>query len=167
MQHIGATLVPTALAFTLLAPLAGLALIWGSTFVAMICSAIATGGASLPVLLSTTWDAVVAAYLASALAAGISGVWVAVLSPFAPDNPRFWSGAAIIGMMNAFLFVRVDADAGIFGGQLFIALVGAVTLFLCAWSLQDAALKRDEMRRDLLARERADRLARERNAAKA
>jgi hypothetical protein len=69
--------------------------------------------------------------------------------------------------MNAFLFAHVDADAGIFGGQLFLALVGAVAIFLCAWSLQNPVLKRDEMRRDLLARERADRLARERNAAKA
>jgi hypothetical protein len=167
MQHIGATLVPTALGFALLAPLAGLALIWGSTFVAMICNVVATGGASIPNLLTTTWEAVAAAYIASAFAAGISGVWVGVLSPFAPDNPRFWSGAAIIGMMNAFLFVRVDAGAGIFGGQLFIALVGAVAIFLCAWSLQNPALKRDEMRRDLLSRERADRLARERNASKA
>jgi hypothetical protein len=167
MQHIGATLLPTALAFALLAPLAGLALIWGSTFVAMVCNAIATGGATVPALLSNTWDAVVAAFLASAIAAAISGVWVAVLSPFAPDNPRFWSGAAIIGMMNAFLFAHVDADAGIFGGQLFLALVGAVAVFLCAWSLQNTVLKRDDMRRDLLARERADRLAKERNAAKA
>ena len=85
-----------------------------------------------------------------------------MLSPFTPDNPRFWSGAAIIGMMNAFLFVNVDPEAGIFGGQLFMALVGAVSIFLCAWFLQNPILKRDDMRRDLLARDRADRLAKER-----
>lgn len=164
MQHIGATLVPTALSFALLAPLVGLGLVFGSTFVAMVCNTITTSGAAMPALLQTSWNAIVAAYVSAAFAAAISGVWVGVLSPFAPDNPRFWSGAAIIGMMNAFLFVSVSEDAGVFGGQLFIALVGAVSVFLCAWMLKDPVLKRDEMRRDLLARERADRLARERAA---
>jgi hypothetical protein len=166
LQHVGATLVPTALAFAVLAPLVGLGLVWGSTFVALLCNAVATGGAALPDVITTTWSGVTAAYISAGISAAISGVWVAVLSPFAPDNPRFWSGTAIIGMMNAFLFARVG-DAGIFGGQLFLALVGAVSVFLAAWLLQNAVLKRDEMRRDLLARERADRLARERNAAKA
>jgi hypothetical protein len=164
MQHIGATLAPAAICFALLAPLVGIALIWGSTFVAMVCNAVVTGGASIPAALDTGLQVVVAGYLAAAMAAGISGVWVAVLSPFAPDNPRFWSGAAIIGMMNAFLFVRVDPDAGMFGGELFLALVGAVSAFVCAWLLRDVILKRDDMRRDHLARERADRLARERSA---
>lgn len=167
MQHIGATLVPAALGFAMLAPLIGLALIWGSTLVAMTCNAIGTGGASVPAALETSLGVIVAAYAASAMAAGVCGIWVAVLSPFTPDNPRFWSGAAIIGMMNGFLFVSVDADAGIFGGQLFLALVGAVSSFLCAWFLQNPILKRDDMRRDLLARDRADRLAKERAAAKA
>jgi hypothetical protein len=164
MSHIGATLVPTALGFAVLAPLIGLALIWGSTFVAMICNAVSTGGASAPAALESSFNAIVAGYTAAALAAGISGIWVAVLSPFTSDNPRFWSGGAIIGMMNAFLFVGVEPEVGIFGGQLFIALVGAVSVFLSAWFLQDPILKRDDMRRDILARERADRLARERAA---
>jgi len=162
--HIGATLVPTALGFAVLAPMIGLALIWGSTFVAMVCDAISTGGASIPDALETAVAAITAGYAAAAIAAAVSGVWVAMLSPFTPDNPRFWSGAAIIGMMNAFLFVGVDPAAGIFGGQLFIALVGAVSIFLCAWFLQNPTLKRDDMRRDVLARDRADRLARERAA---
>lgn len=164
MQHIGATLAPAAICFTLLAPLVGLALLWGSTFIAMACKAIGAGGASIPAALDAGLQVLVAGYLTAAIAAGITGVWVAVLSPFAPDNSRFWSGAAIIGMMNAFLFVRVDPDAGMFGGQLFVALVGAVSSFVCAWLLRDAILKRDDMRRDHLARERADRLARERGA---
>ena len=46
--------------------------------------------------------------------------------------------------------------------QLFMALVGAVSIFLCAWFLQNPVLKRDDMRRDLLARDRANRLAKER-----
>lgn len=162
MQHIGATLVPTALSFALLAPFVGLILIGGSTFIALFCNAISTAGATLPVFLETSWNAFVAAYLASAIAATISGVWVAMLSPFSMENSRFWSGAAIIGMMNGFLFVSVDADVGIFGGQLFLAVVGAVSVFLCAWLLKDAVLKRDDMRRDTLSRDRADRLARER-----
>jgi hypothetical protein len=162
MAHVGATLVPTAICFAVLAPLIGLALTWGSTFVAMVCNAISTGGASIPSALETAFAAITGAYAAAAIAAAISGIWVAVLSPFTPDNPRFWSGAAIVGMMNAFLFVAVDPEAGIFGGQLFIALVGAVTIFLCAWFLQNPVLKRDDMRRDLLARDRAERLAKER-----
>jgi hypothetical protein len=162
MAHVGATLAPTALCFAVLAPLIGLALICGSTFVAMIRNAISTGGTSVSSALESSIAAIASAYAAAAMAAAISGVWVAMLSPFTPDNPRFWSGAAIIGMMNAFLFVNVDPEAGIFGGQLFMALVGAVSIFLCAWFLQNPILKRDDMRRDLLARDRADRLAKER-----
>ncbi len=164
MQHIGATIVPAALTFALLAPVIGLVLVWGSTFVALVCNAIATGGASAPAAISATVDTVVAGYAASALAAGIAGVWAALLSPFAPENPRFYSAAAIIGMMNAFLFVSVDADAGLFGGQLFVALTGAVSVFVCAWLLKDAVLKRDEAERDRLSRDRAQRIAKERAA---
>ncbi len=166
MQHIGATLLPTAFGFGFLAPLIGLALIWGSTFVAMLCNVITTAGASFPTALDTTLHAIASGYLASGMAAAISGVWVALFSPFAGERPRFYSGAAIIGMMNAFLFVSPGTEAaGIFGGQLFIALVGAVSAFLCTWLMQDVVLKRDDLRRDELAASRADRLAKERAAA--
>lgn len=165
MQHIGATILPAAAGFAVLAPLVGLALVWGSTFVALACSAISSAGATLPAALEQTGGAVVAGYAAAAMAAGIAGVWVALLSPFSPESPRFYSGAAIIGMMNAFLFVSADSNAaGIFGGQLFLALVGAVSVFLCAWLLQNVVLRRDELRRDRLAAERAERLAKERAA---
>ena len=168
MAHIGATLLPTALSFAVLAPLVGLVLIWGSTFIALLCSVVTTAGDTAWSAVWATWNAIVAAYAGAGVAAAISGVWVALLSPFSPDRPRFFSGAAIIGMMNGFLFISVDTDAaGIFGGQLFIALTGAVACFLCAWLLQDVVLKRDEARRDRLAAERADRLAKERKAAKA
>lgn len=167
MAHIGATLMPTALSFAVLAPLVGLLLIWGSTLVALLCGMVTTAGESAWPALWTIWNAVVAGYLGAGMAAAISGVWVALLSPFSPDRPRFFSGAAIIGMMNGFLFVSTDADAaGIFGGQLFVALTSAVACFLCAWLLQDVVLKRDEVRRDRLAAERAERLAKERKAAK-
>ncbi len=129
MAHVVARLAPIALCFAVLAPLVGLALIWGNTLVAMICNAISTDGASIPAALETSIAAITSAYAAAAIAAAISGVWVAMLSPFTPDNPCFWSGAAIVGMMNAFFFVNVDSEAGIFGGQLFIALVGAVSIF--------------------------------------
>lgn len=163
MQHIGATVVPSAFGFAALAPLAGLALIWGSTFVAMACNVVATGGASLGPALATIWETLLAGYLAAGMAAGITGVWLALLSPFAIDNPRYYIGAAIVGMMNAFLFVTVPADTpALFGGQLFLALVGAVAAFICAWLLQNTVLKRDEARRDHMSRERAERLARER-----
>jgi hypothetical protein len=167
MQHIGATLLPVAFSFGVIAPMIGLALIWGSTFVAMVCNVITTGGATFPSALETVFHAVAAGYLASGVAAAISGVWVALFSPFVDERPRFYSGAAIIGMMNAFLFVSPGtAAAGIFGGQLFIALVGAVSAFLCTWLIQDVVLKRDDLRRDQLAAERAERLAKERAAAK-
>ena len=166
MQHIRTTLLPAALGFAVLAPLVGLALIWGSTFVAMICNAISTGGASVGPALAAIWETLLGAYLAAGMAAAISGVWVALLSPFAADTPRYLVGAAIIGMMNAFLFVSVPAQTpALFGGQLFIALVGAVSAFVAAWLLQDTVLKRDEARRDHLARERAERLAKERGKA--
>lgn len=160
MQHIGATIVPSALAFAVVAPLIGLGLIWGSTFVALVCSVI-TGGVSIASAITMTLNAVVSTYAASAMAAGIAGVWVALLSPFAPDNARFHSGAAIVGMMNTFLFVSVDGR-GMLGGQLFIAVAGAVSVFLCAWLFKDIVLKRHEAQRDTLARERAERLAKER-----
>lgn len=163
MEHIGATLVPSALAFGVLAPLAGLTLIWGSTFIAMLCEAMSTGGDSIGASLAAIRDTLVAAYLAAAIAACVSGVWIALLSPFAADDPRYYMGAAIVGMMNTYLFVSVPAGTpALFGGQLFLALVGTVSAFTCAWLLKDSILKRDEARRDHLARERADRLARER-----
>lgn len=162
MQHIGATIVPSALAFAVFAPLIGLALIWGSTFVALVCSVI-TGGVFIGSAIQMTLNAVVSTYAASAMAAGIAGVWAALLSPFAPDNARFYSGAAIVGMMNAFLFVSVDGRvSGMFGGPLFIAVAGAVSVFLCARLFKDIVLKRNEAQRDTMARERAERLAKER-----
>lgn len=168
MAHIGATLLPSAIAFGILGPLVGLALIWGSTFVALLCTIASTAGASTQSALYQTWETVVAGYANAGVAAAISGIWAGLLSPFVPDRARFLSGAAIIGMMNSFLFVSVDTDAaGIFGGRLFVALTGAVACFLCAWLLQDTVLKRDEVRRDRLAAERASRLARERQAVKA
>lgn len=168
MAHIGATLGPTALAFAALAPLAGLILIWGSTFVALVCQSITTAGATTSAALGIMWDVLVAGYAASVVAAAITGVWVALLSPFTPENPRYYIGAAILGMMNGYLFVSVAPDTpGLFGGQLFLAIVGAVSSFVCAWLLRDSVLKRDEARRDRLAADRAERLAKERKAAKA
>lgn len=161
MQHIGATIVPSALAFAVFAPLIGLALIWGSTFVALVCSVV-TGEIFIGSAISMTFNAVVSTYAASAMAAGIAGVWAALLSPFAPDTARFYSGAAIVGMTNAFLFVSPEQASGIFGGQLFIAVAGAVSVFLCARLFKDIVLKRNEAQRDTLSRDRAERLAKER-----
>jgi hypothetical protein len=163
MQHIRATLLPSAFGFAVLAPLAGLTLIWGSTVVAMICNAISTGGNSVGPALVAIWDTLLGAYLAAGVAAAITGIWLALLSPFAIDNPRYYVGATIIGMMNAFLFVTVPAQTpALFGGKLFVALVGAMSAFVVAWLLQNTVLKRDEARRDHMSRERAERLAKER-----
>lgn len=165
MQHIGATIMPAALSCALAAPLIGITLIWGSTFVALLCQVISTGGAGLGPTLELIWNGVAAAYLATALPAAMSGVWLALLSPFAPENPRFYAGAAAIGMVCGFLFASTGGTSGLFGGQLFLGVVGAVTVFICAWLTQDVVLKRDEVRRDKLARSRAQRLATERASA--
>lgn len=166
MQHIGSTIVPGALSHALAAPMIGLTLIWGSAFVAMVCQVAWSGGAGLAPALGLTWGAIVAAYTAAALPAALAGVWVALLSPFAPQDQRFYAGAAAIGMVSGFLFIRAPEDAGaMFGGQLFLGVVGAVCGFLCAWAFRNGVLKRDEAERDNLARDRADRLARERASA--
>ena len=130
MQHIGATLLPSAIAFAVLAPLAGLALIWGSTLVAMICNAISTSGDSVGPALAVIWDTLVSAYLASAIAAGITGVWVALLSPFASTKP---DGLEHIAALHGFAASKPAAPAGLFsdyewpgvgGGRLATALAG-------------------------------------------
>lgn len=163
MQHIGATLVPGAISHALAAPLIGLTLIWGSPFVAMLCQVASSGGAGLAPALSLTWAAIVAAYAAAALPAALAGVWAALLSPFAPQDARFYAGAAAIGMVSGFLFISAPEGAGeMFGGQLFLGVVGAVSGFLCAWGFRNGVLKRDEAERDNRARDRAERLARER-----
>lgn len=163
MQRIRATLLPSAFGFAVLAPLAGLTLIWGSNLVAMIGDAISTSGKSIGAARAAIWDTLLGAYVAAGVAAAITGVWVALLSPFAADNPRFYIGAAIVGMLNTYLFVSIPAGTpALFGGQLFLSLVGAVSAFVVAWLLQNPVLNRDEAHRDHLARERAERIARER-----
>jgi len=159
MQHIGATIVPCAISYAIVAPLAGLALVCGSAFVALTCNAITSAGDAAPAIVEATWNALSAAYIATAFAAAISGVWVALLSPFAPESSPFHAGAAAIGMVNAFLFASAPESAGLFSGQLFCAVVGGVTGFLCAWLFRDNILRREEMRRDTLSRDRADRIA--------
>lgn len=162
MQHIGATLPPAVAAFAGLAPLAGLILIWGSTFVAMLCQVV-TGAGDPFVALATSWEAIVAAYIAAAVPAAMAGAWIALFSPFAVARSQFLAGSAAIGAVTTFLFMAMSASApGAFGGALFLSVVGAVSAFICAWLLQDTVLKRDESRRDTLSRDRAERLAKER-----
>jgi len=168
MQHMGSTLVPAAFAYALAAPLIGLTLIWGSAFVAMLCQVVSSSGANLGLALSLIWNAIVAVFTAATLPAALTGVWVALLSPFAPQDQRFYAGAAAIGMVIGFLFIQAPEGAGaMFGGQLFLGVVGAVCGFLCAWAFRNGVLKRDEAERDNLARDRAERLARERVAGSA
>jgi len=103
-------------------------------------------------------------YLACGAAAAITGVWVALLSPFAADNPRYYmSAAAIIGMINAYLFVSVPASTPPSSAASCSSPSSARCPPLSSpGSCEDSVLKRDEARRDHLARERAERLARER-----
>jgi uncharacterized membrane protein (DUF485 family) len=165
MQHIGVTLPPTALGFVMLGPLIGCTLVWGSAFVALICQTVITP-AMLPITLALLWHVLSTAYLTAAFPAAITGVWVALFSPFTQDRSRFLAGAAALGAATTFLFMALAAPIpGLIGGPLFLAIVGAVSAFVAAWVLQDITLKRDEARRDTLARDRADRLAKERASA--
>jgi hypothetical protein len=162
MQHIGGTLAPAGVTFALLGPLVGCTLIWGSAFVAMICQTIITPVFFLP-MAWIVMNALAWAYVLAAIPAAITGLWVALLSPFAPERSRLLAGAAAIGAVTTFVCSFFAPPApGLLGGPLFLALVGAVSAFLCTWLFQNIAFKRDEMRRDMLARERADRLAKER-----
>lgn len=165
MQHIGSTLMPSAFAFGLAGPLVGLMLMWGSLFVAMLCQAV-TDPAGIAATLSVVWSATVAAYVAAGLPAALSGIWIALLSPFAEDRSRYLAGAACIGAVTTFLFMAMRAPiGGLLGNALFLSVVGAVSAFICAWLFQDTSLGRDEARRSRLSRERAERLAKERNKA--
>lgn len=167
MQHIGATLMPSAFAFAILGPLVGLALIWGSTYVAILCQLVTSGGGDAFPALLIVWNAVVGAYAAAAIPAAVTGIWMALFSPFAEERSRFLAGAAAIGAVNTFLFMAAAPPIpGAFGGALFLAIVGAVSAFISAWLFQNAPLRRDEARKDRLAAERAERLAKERAAAK-
>ncbi len=163
MQHIGATLMPSAFAFGLAGPLVGMLLIWGGLFVAMACQAI-TDPAGIGATLGLMWTAAIAAYAAAGLPAALTGIWIALLSPFAEDRSRYLAGAACIGAVTTFLFMAMHAPIpGLLGNALFLSVVGAVSAFTCAWLFQNAPLGRDEARRTRLSRERADRLAKERN----
>lgn len=162
MQHIGATLLPSAFAFGLAGPLIGATLIWGAALVALVCQAVAEP-AAIPGMLMALWGAVSSAYIAAGFPAALTGIWVALLSPFAEDRSRYLAGAACIGAVTTFLFTALGAPIpGITGGALFLAIIGAVSAFICAWLFQNAPLGRDEARRTRLSRDRADRLAKER-----
>lgn len=165
MEHIGSTLLPAAFAFGLAGPLTGMMLIWGSVFIAMLCQAV-TNPAGIPATLEVLWTAIAAGYMSAGMPAALSGIWIALLSPFAEDRSRYLAGAACIGAVTTFLFMalRTPID-GLLGNALFLSLVGAVSAFICAWVFQNAPLGRDEARRTRLARERADRLAKERTKA--
>jgi hypothetical protein len=166
MQGLAASIVPTAVGFALLGPFTGLLLIWGSVFVAMLCETFTGSGLGIALVLNIFWQATVSAYVSVAIPAAIAGVWVAVFSPFVPEHQRFYAGAALLGAVTTFLFMSITPPApGVLGGPLFLAIVGAVASFICAWAMRDYPLRRNEAHRDKLARERAERLARERAAA--
>lgn len=165
MQGLAASIVPTAAGFALLGPFTGMLLIWGSAFVAMLCETFMGNGIGIALVLSLLWKATVAAYVSAAFPAAIAGVWVALLSPFVAEHQRFYAGAAILGAVTTFMFMSVTPPTpGVLGGPLFLAIVGAVAAFICAWAMRNYPLRRNEAHRDKLARERAERLARERAA---
>jgi hypothetical protein len=166
MQGLAASIVPTTIGFALLGPFTGMLLIWGSAFVAMLCETFMGSGLGIALVLGLFWQAVVAAYVSAGIPAAIAGVWVALLSPFVQERQRFYAGAALLGAVTTFLFMSVTPPTpGVLGGPLFLAIVGAVASFICAWAMRDYPLRRNEAHRDKLSRERAERLARERAAA--
>ncbi len=168
MQRLGASIVPAAIAFGVLGPLIGVALVWSGALIMLVSAAI-TGAVPLGGALLVLAIAVGQAYMIAGFAAAITGVWVAVFSPFARSKLQFYLGAAAIGGMSAWLFLLgAPANVPVAGGP-FMAIAGAVSSAVCARLCTNWPLQRGEdgrqSHRDRLARARAERLAKERAAA--
>jgi hypothetical protein len=168
MQGLASSIVPTALVFGFLAPVIGLLLTGGGQLVLLV-SAVTSGEVHFFDAVAIASMAVLNAWLVAGLAAAIAGVWVAVLSPFAPNKLQFYAGAVAIGVMTAGLFLLpLPTDAAIAAGPLFPA-AGAVAIAACTRICTNWPLGRGEdgrrAQRDRVAKARAERLAKERAGA--
>lgn len=168
MRHLASSIAPTAVAFGVLGPLIGLVLVRGAALVPLASTAF-TSESQLANAGAIVFDAAMKAYMVGGFAAAITGVWVAVFSPFALRKLQFHLGVATIGGMNAWLFLFSDSAGAILPSGPIIAVIGAVSSAACARLFTNWPLQRGEdgrrSRRDRMARARAERLAKARAAA--
>lgn len=167
MQGLASSIMPTALVFAFLAPVIGL-LLTGGALLGPLVSSVISGEVHFFDAVAIASTAVLNAWLVAGIAAAISGVWIAALSPFAPKKLQFYAGATAIGVMTSGLFLLpMPADAAIKAGPLF-PMAGAVAIAACTRLCTNWPLGRGEDGRraeqDRLAKARAERLAKERAA---
>lgn len=167
MQGLASSIVPAALAFGILAPVLGLLLVGGGQLVLLVSSVI-SGGVHFFDAVAMASMAVLNAWLVAGLAAAMAGIWIAVLSPFAPKKLQFYCGATAIGVMTSGLFLLpLPADAAISAGPLF-PVAGSVAVVACTRLFTNWPLNRGEdgrrAQQDRLAKSRAERLAKAREA---
>jgi hypothetical protein len=167
MRNLAASLAPSALSFGALAPVVALLLV-GATQLADLVSSVVSGEIHFFDAVAIASTAVLNAWLVGGLAAAIAGVWIAMLSPFAPQKLQFYAGVAAIGVVTAGLFLLpMPAGSTITAGPL-VTTAGAVAIAGCARMFTNWPLGRGEDGRraeqDRLAKARAERLAKERAA---
>lgn len=167
MRNLAASIVPSALSFGALAPAIGLLLVGGGELASLISSVI-SGEVHFFDAVAIASTAVLNAWLVGGLAAAIAGVWIAMLSPFAPKKLQFYAGVTAIGVVTAGLFLLpLPAGAPITTGPL-LTTAGAISIAACARMFTNWPLGRGEDGRraeqDRLARARAERLAQKRAA---
>ena len=164
MRRLAASVLPTALSFGFLAPLIATVIVWSGALL-LLLSGMFTNGDAFVAGLWLLFIAVIHAYQTCGLAAVVAGVWVALLSPFAPNKLQFYLGVAAIGAVTTSLFL-LAAPSSITGP--FLPVVGAITCVICARLFTNTPLGRGEDGRraeqDRLAKARAERLAKERAA---
>lgn len=167
MQGLASSIVPAALSFAILAPVIGLLLTGGGQLVQLVSNVI-SGDVHFFDAVAIASMAVLNSWLVAGLAAAMAGVWIAVLSPFAPKKLQFYCGATAIGVMTSGLFLLpLPADAAIAAGPLF-PVAGALAIVACTRLFTNWPLNRGEdgrrAQRDRIAKSRAERLARARQA---
>lgn len=167
MRSLAASIVPSALAFGALAPVTALLLVGAAPLVELV-QAVAAGNVYFFDAVAIAGNAVLNAWIVGGLAAALAGVWIAMLSPFAPKKLHFYAGVTAIGVVTAGLFLLpLPAGAAITTGPL-LTVAGAISIAACARMFTNWPLGRGEDGRraeqDRLAKARAERLAKERAA---
>ncbi len=167
MRNLAASITPSALAFGVLAPVVGLLLV-GAGQAAQLVAAVVSGEVNFFDAIAMAALAIFNAWIVAGAAAAIAGVWIAMLSPFAPKKLQFYAGVTAIGVVTGGLFLLpLPAGATITTGPL-LTVAGALSIAACARMFTNWPLGRGEDGRraeqDRLARARAERLARERAA---
>src|SRR5690349_1826847 len=88
MRNLAASIAPSALSFAALAPVLALVLISGNQLVSLV-SSVVSGEVHFFDAVAIASTAVFHAWLVGGIAAAVAGVWIAMLSPFAPKKLQF------------------------------------------------------------------------------